>query len=183
MICKFIDFGTAKIIENVEENTAIGTIYYMAPEILSFLKYDSSVDIWSFAIVLYELLTRNIPFHNFEAKLLYNEIKTLNPQENLNKSYHYGIRYILSRVMRKNPTRRISLNEILSFEFVQEKIKELCESIEGFGKYKVIDEILTIDIELCPYEESLIPDENIKYVEICFKIIENTIRSHIRSHI
>jgi serine/threonine protein kinase len=31
---KIIDFGTAKIYENEFENIVIGTLYYMAPEVL-----------------------------------------------------------------------------------------------------------------------------------------------------
>lgn len=35
--------------------SAIGTINYMAPEILKFMEYDGNVDIWSFGCVMYEL--------------------------------------------------------------------------------------------------------------------------------
>lgn len=40
----------------------VGTALWMAPEVLSGNSYDEKVDVYSFAIVLYELLTRWIPF-------------------------------------------------------------------------------------------------------------------------
>jgi len=40
----------------------VGTALWMAPEVLSGNSYNEKVDVYSFAIVLYELLTRWIPF-------------------------------------------------------------------------------------------------------------------------
>merc|ERR1719498_556249 len=40
----------------------VGTALWMAPEVLSGNSYDEKVDVYSFAIVIYELLTRWIPF-------------------------------------------------------------------------------------------------------------------------
>lgn len=39
---------------------AIGTLEYMAPEILG--KYNNSVDVWSYGCVLYAMATGNVPF-------------------------------------------------------------------------------------------------------------------------
>ena len=52
------DFGTAKILRaDTMMMTGVGTPYYMAPEILGDGAYDSKVDVFSFACVLYEMLT------------------------------------------------------------------------------------------------------------------------------
>jgi serine/threonine protein kinase len=40
----------------------VGTALWMAPEVLSGNSYDEKVDVYSFAVVLYELLCRWIPF-------------------------------------------------------------------------------------------------------------------------
>ena len=39
-----------------------GSPAYMAPEILSYEFYSDKIDVWSFGISLYELLTGYIPF-------------------------------------------------------------------------------------------------------------------------
>jgi serine/threonine-protein kinase len=40
----------------------VGTIMYMAPEVISDKKYDQSSDMWSVGIVAYILLTGKFPF-------------------------------------------------------------------------------------------------------------------------
>lgn len=37
--------------------TAIGTRYYAAPEVINGQKYDKKADIWSLGLILYELST------------------------------------------------------------------------------------------------------------------------------
>jgi serine/threonine-protein kinase len=68
---KVLDFGVAKLQEPFEGESAtkatqagvvIGTPLYMAPEQASGRKVDKHVDVWSAGIVLYELLSGNVPF-------------------------------------------------------------------------------------------------------------------------
>lgn len=40
----------------------IGTVSWMAPEMFSNASYTEKIDVYSFAIVLYELVVREIPF-------------------------------------------------------------------------------------------------------------------------
>jgi serine/threonine protein kinase len=52
-VCKLSDFGESKVVSSFEENqTIVGTPYYMAPEILTGSAYNESCDVFSFAIVL-----------------------------------------------------------------------------------------------------------------------------------
>lgn len=59
LIVKLADFGLATTY-NENEDTMIHTIcgspYYMAPEIFINKKYNSKADIWSFGVVMYQLL-------------------------------------------------------------------------------------------------------------------------------
>jgi len=61
---KIGDFGIAKELNNIQEysNTQIGTLPYMAPEILKNEIYDKKVDIWSLGCIIYELCTLNVCF-------------------------------------------------------------------------------------------------------------------------
>jgi len=59
---KLIDFGTAKRLKGSRTFTAIGTPYYIAPEILEGRGYGTEVDMWSFGVVVYEMACGRYPF-------------------------------------------------------------------------------------------------------------------------
>lgn len=62
-IVKIADFGVARIIETTGHMTAeTGTYRWMAPEVIEHKPYDEKADVFSFAIVLWELLTCRIPY-------------------------------------------------------------------------------------------------------------------------
>lgn len=61
---KLADFGFSKLLRPDDSNTTgIGTPYYAAPEILHSLRnYGNKVDVWSFGVVAYEVMTGVKPF-------------------------------------------------------------------------------------------------------------------------
>lgn len=67
---KLLDFGIAKIFENApagnpltERGMTLGSVGYMAPEqVRGDLKLDPTADVWALAVVLYELITGELPF-------------------------------------------------------------------------------------------------------------------------
>ena len=65
-IVKIADFGMAKIRENVPGANLMtanaGTYHWMAPEVLGGHSYTEKVDVYSFGIVMFEVLSRTIPF-------------------------------------------------------------------------------------------------------------------------
>lgn len=62
MNIKLIDFGTAiSITAGINEKTAMGTAYYIAPEVLSG-EYDEKCDMWSAGVIAFILLSGQPPF-------------------------------------------------------------------------------------------------------------------------
>ncbi|KAF2857408.1 Pkinase-domain-containing protein [Piedraia hortae CBS 480.64] len=60
---KIADFGFARHLPSTSlAETLCGTPLYMAPEILSYRKYDARVDLWSIGSVLHEMVTGKPPF-------------------------------------------------------------------------------------------------------------------------
>ncbi|XP_022725223.1 serine/threonine-protein kinase STY8-like [Durio zibethinus] len=66
------DFGLSKLIKvqnshDVYKMTGeTGSYRYMAPEVFKHRKYDKKVDVFSFAMILYEMLEGEPPFSNYE---------------------------------------------------------------------------------------------------------------------
>ncbi|RPI00171.1 MAG: hypothetical protein EHM72_09990 [Calditrichaeota bacterium] len=87
---KIMDFGLAKFADGVDitkDQTTLGTVAYMAPELIKGKPATPQSDIFSYGVVLYEMLTGKLPFDGeYEAAILYsimNEepppVKTLRP--------------------------------------------------------------------------------------------------------
>lgn len=58
---KICDFGVARILESTACATAeTGTYRWMAPEVIEHKKYNNKVDVFSFGIFLWELITGRV---------------------------------------------------------------------------------------------------------------------------
>mmetsp|Transcript_127973 Transcript_127973/g.368717 ORF Transcript_127973/g.368717 Transcript_127973/m.368717 type:complete len:287 (-) Transcript_127973:49-909(-) len=68
---KVADLGQARMVESVINMTVnAGTYHWMAPEVFCEEHYDSKVDVYSFSMVLYELICQAIPFGNLKPQMV-----------------------------------------------------------------------------------------------------------------
>ena len=64
---KISDFGTSRMINDASTKMSlVGTYAWMAPEVIRNLPYNEKVDIWSYGVVLWELLTGEVPYRNVD---------------------------------------------------------------------------------------------------------------------
>ncbi len=108
---KIMDFGLAKVhgVTGVtKEGTTLGTITYMSPEQARGDEIDHRTDIWSFGVVLYEMLTGQLPFKgDFEPAVAYS-IMNEEPPSVADFRADVSPRFdeIVSKALQKNPQQR-----------------------------------------------------------------------------
>ena len=110
---RLADFGIARILKATSKSTiATGTPSYMPPEAFDG-KRSERTDIWSAAVILYQLLTGRLPFPQTEITSLIGAIVTKEP-EPLPDSIPLSIQRIIQRALQKNPAERFeSANAML----------------------------------------------------------------------
>ncbi|XP_052095562.1 mitogen-activated protein kinase kinase kinase 20-like [Mytilus californianus] len=67
MICKICDFGASKFMGSTTKMSLAGTFPWMAPEVIQSHPVSESCDTWSYGVVLWELLTHEVPFKGIEG--------------------------------------------------------------------------------------------------------------------
>jgi len=101
------DFGLSKVAVNEDDrcNSSLGTIEYMAPEVIQGKPYGKACDWWSLGAIGYDLLTGSPPFKaNNNAKIQEKILK-----QKLVLPYFLGpdAKDLLTRLLRKEPSKRL----------------------------------------------------------------------------
>ena len=138
---KIMDFGLAKVRDSgltTRVGTTMGTAAYMSPEQASGEKVDHRTDIWSLGVILYELLTGELPFKaDYEAAWTYVVLNKdpLKPSE-LDRKIPANVDSLLMKMLEKDCENRYSNTE----EFIKdlEKIRGELTGNEQESKVKAI---------------------------------------------
>nr|XP_056703044.1 mitogen-activated protein kinase kinase kinase 10 [Euleptes europaea] len=64
---KITDFGLAREWHKTTKMSAAGTYAWMAPEVIRLSLFSKSSDVWSFGVLLWELLTGEVPYREIDA--------------------------------------------------------------------------------------------------------------------
>jgi serine/threonine-protein kinase len=112
---KIMDFGLAKIVEEVRNHTTLvsGTPYYMSPEQTLGHNVDHRTDIYSLGVMAFELATGTLPFR--EGNVPYHHVHTPAPDpREANPDLPEPIAAIILRCLQKEPAERFeSTREII----------------------------------------------------------------------
>ena len=116
--CKITDFGLARnAASEAEVMTGMaGTFHWMAPEVLENQPYTFKADVYSYAIVLWEILAREPPFADYPPhKIMYNVInyKERPPLDKISRDCPQELVYIMRACWEQDPTKRPSFKDII----------------------------------------------------------------------
>eukprot|EP00347_Sterkiella_histriomuscorum_P001554 403371590 len=129
-IVKLADFGVAtKINESEKSNSAVGTPYWMAPEVIEMNGLvTQACDIWSLGCTVIELMTGQAPYQNFQPvtamiKIVQEGIPAL-PE-----SFSEELKDFLSKCFEKDPDRRHNAQSLLQHAWMKKYDTKMFQNI------------------------------------------------------
>jgi tetratricopeptide (TPR) repeat protein/predicted Ser/Thr protein kinase len=104
---KIMDFGLAKLkgaTKVTKTGTTLGTLQYMSPEQASGQEVDRRSDVFSFGVILYEMMTGRLPFRGDTEAAIINSIlnDTPEPLARYKADVPEGIERIVGRALEKD---------------------------------------------------------------------------------
>ncbi|KAJ3302415.1 hypothetical protein HDU76_005524 [Blyttiomyces sp. JEL0837] len=109
---KVADFGMASLqVTGKMLETSCGSPHYASPEIIKGIKYDGpSADIWSCGVILYALLTGNLPFDDENIRRLLGKVKS--GMYFIPEHVSPPARDLIKRMLVVDPDKRITMQEL-----------------------------------------------------------------------
>ncbi len=154
---KIVDFGLAKLTGSTDGLTAsgsvVGTVNYLAPELLLGNPADGRADIWSTAVLLYELLTGVPAFNGPSTYAVLHAITHDQPRSlsEIRPDIPAAIDPILRHALAKEPERR--------YQTADEFLSDLTRLAGGSTAIHSTDDNATVALDLTPLRTGVVAAE------------------------
>ena len=128
LVSKLTDFGWSNYMQEDEKRkTVCGTPIYLAPEIIKEEGHDEKVDIWCIGVLLFELITGNVPFQGNDLESLKENI--LHLRIAWPKDINTDAKNLIKKILKLDPGSRISLEEMLQHPFISKHFPNAINSL------------------------------------------------------
>ena len=125
-IWKLVDYGVSRQLFTLSRQLYtkyVGTLLYMAPEILEGVEYDDECDLWSLGIIIYYLRFNDLPYKGETGVAVFRSIKNLGKTV-LKDTGDQHLNDLISRLLEVDLDKRISWKEYFEHEFFKSKKKK-----------------------------------------------------------
>ncbi|KAH0790504.1 TKL family protein kinase [Histomonas meleagridis] len=113
---KICDFGLSRFHQENKNDymtTNVGTVHWMAPELFVSSSYDYKVDVYAYGILLWELLTGHMPFHDMKPMQVAYAVCKENKRPKIPSKTPPSLRDLITSCWDQNPSKRPSFKKIL----------------------------------------------------------------------
>lgn len=183
-----VDFGIARVLGTADSQVGMlaGTCAYMAPEVYEGRHADERSDIWSFGVLLYELLAYRRPFSGEAISALMHSIcfQEPTPIGQLVPDCPSALQLLVQRMLRKLPVERFSTMEdvLIALDSIctslkTEELAKLFEQGRKFaeqGEFEQASCVLSAAIQI---ENSMKPKGD--YTKTPIRALYENIRSNV----
>jgi NIMA (never in mitosis gene a)-related kinase len=123
---KLADFGIAKILQSEKAlaRTAVGTPYYLSPEICQKIPYGEPSDMWALGVVLYELCALRVPFDAQDIGMLFERIQR-SPIPRIPSMYSRELGDLSQEMLSREPKRRPTAAMMLKRPFIRTEVERM----------------------------------------------------------
>ena len=131
---KLFDFGLCACVRKQRDRREqykltgnTGTLRYMAPEVALGRQYNASVDTYSFAVIIWQVLRSRVPFREMGKKMYVQEVVLGGKRPPLDRRWPPGFTALLQRCWHDNKEMRPGFGEVLA------ELQVLLQEARGLG--------------------------------------------------
>ncbi|XP_068601472.1 mitogen-activated protein kinase kinase kinase 10 [Brachionichthys hirsutus] len=161
---KITDFGLAREWHQTTKMSAAGTYAWMAPEVIKLSLFSKSSDVWSFGVLLWELLTGEVPYREIDALAVAYGVAMNKLTLPIPSTCPEPFAHLLDECWSPNPHGRPSFSSILRRLLAIEQSAMFQMPLESFHSLQedwrleiqqMFDELRAKEKELRSWEEAL----------------------------
>ena len=117
-----------------------GTPYYIAPEVIE-RNYGKECDIWSLGVVIYFMLSGQMPFEGRSSKELYRNIK----RAKFKMPDHFcdDLKNLIERMLEKDTNKRITAADAMKHDWFKHKITEGHDHLSSEESELIMKKLIT----------------------------------------
>ncbi|XP_050073566.1 mitogen-activated protein kinase kinase kinase 12 isoform X1 [Anopheles maculipalpis] len=137
-VIKISDFGTSREWNEISTKMSFaGTVAWMAPEVICNLPCNEKVDIWSYGVVLWELLTGEVPYKNVDSSQIIYGVGSNSLCLPIPESCPEGFKLLIKQCWSTKPRNRPSFKIILThLDIAGRELLAACEKEQYEAYYQ-----------------------------------------------
>jgi serine/threonine protein kinase len=141
---KVIDFGLAKVVEDSSPDSnemyrlsgETGSLRYMAPEVADNRPYNHKADVYSFGIILWEMLSYKKPYEGLNRESFYVRIVDAGERPPVNKKWPKELSKLVTDCW------NVDVEQRPTFSIIVDRLTNIIKSEKGGRKMKVISALI-----------------------------------------